>query len=384
MGDFLTQTFRELKVDRFRTLLSLLGVATGIFSIVAALTLVDSLQKTLHEGFAAYGNDILYIEREPLEPDLNEDGLFRWWEYVARPPVTWQEYRFLQEQGEGAYTRIAFASYGNTAVGVAGDWRLLVQQPVAAGRGFTAEELASGTPVVVVGAETDALCGDKLWLDGARYEVIGVFEKAGLAAVSPVDIDQARLVPFRAQRGPVLRSSILLAGADYEQVRILMRNCRRLQPHQKDNFSLNRIAFLLEEVNSLFQMASRLGWLIGVFSLLAGGIGMANMLYVSVEERRRQIGICRALGARRSTIERQFLGEAVVLSLFGATLGSGLVALLVAFQRLIPEAKFTLSLSPRAFLAGILVALTVGLLFGVSPARTAARLSPVEAMQTSN
>lgn len=378
MRDFLTQAFRELVADRFRTLLSLLGIATGIFSIVAALTLVDSLQETLHKSFAEYGNDILYIEREPLEPDLNEDGVFRWWDYVSRPSVSWPEYRFMKEHG--SYKQIAYAAYGRKVVGVAGDWRLLVQQPLASGRGFSADELASGAPVVVVGAEAEARCGEKIWLDGARFEVIGVFEKAGMTAVSPIDIDQVRLVPFGAQKGPILRSSILLAGADPQQVRLQMRTCRRLQPYQKDNFSINRIAFLLDELNDLFRMASRLGWLIGIFSLLAGGIGMANMLYVSVEERRSQIGICRALGARRATIARQFLGEALALAFCGAVAGIGFVALLTALLRLVPGLDLSLSLSFRALFSGLGIALAVGLLFGVAPARSAARLSPVEAM----
>ena len=133
-----------MKNDRLRTLLSLSGVAVGIFSIAAALTLVDSLQRTLQEGFATYGNDILYVEREPLEPDLNDDGLFRWWEYSSRPPVTWREYRYLAEAESGTYSKIAFAAQSTNTLGVEGDWRLLIQQALAAGRGFTAEELSEG------------------------------------------------------------------------------------------------------------------------------------------------------------------------------------------------------------------------------------------------
>ena len=380
MKDFVAQAFRELKADRFRTLLSLSGVAVGIFSIAAALTLVDSLQQTLREGFAAYGSDILFVEREPMEPDLNEDGVFRWWEYTARPPVTWREYRYLAEDGAEAFSSISFAAYSAKTIGVDGDWRLLVQQPLASGRGFTAQELAEGKPVVVVGSEVEAVCGDKIWLDGARYEVIGVFEKAGLTTVSPIDIDQARLVPYRAQQGPVLRGSILLAGADPERIRGLMRVCRRLSPYQKDDFSLNRISYLLEEMNDIFSLAAKLGWIIGFFSLLAGGIGMANMLYVSVEERRSQIGICRALGAKRRIIERQFLGEAILLALMGAAAGIGLLALLVGLQRLWPGLSLPLTLSVRTVLTATGISLSLGLLFGAAPARTAARLSPVEAI----
>ena len=380
MKDFLAQAFRELKADRFRTLLSLSGIAVGIFSIIAALTLVNSLQQALREGFASYGNDILFVEREPMEPDLNEDGEYRWWEYISRPPVTWREYRYLSDAGEDVYTQIAFAAYGTSSVGIAGDWRLFIQQPLAEGRGFTVEEVENGKPLVIVGAESEAKIGDKLWLDGARCEVIGVFEKAGLTTVCPVDIDHVHLIPYRAQQGPVIRGSILLAGAEPERIRQLMRNCRRLTPFQKDDFALNRIAFLLEEMQDLFSLAAKLGWIIGFFSLLAGGFGMANMLYVSVEERRQQIGICRALGARRKTIERQFLGEAVLLSLTGAAAGIGFLGLLICVQRVLPAPALPLTLTVKTIIAGLGTALVLGLFFGTSPARTAARLSPIEAM----
>lgn len=382
MHDFLAQAFRELKADRFRTLLSLLGVAIGIFSIVAALTLVDSMQAVVREGFDAYGGDLLFVDREPLEPDLNEDGVFRWWAYASRPPVTWREYRFLRERGEAGdsrvFSRMAFAAYGRDAVGVAGDWMLLVPQALAAGRGFSAAEVEAGAAVTVVGAEVDAKCGGALWIDGARYEVIGVFEKAGAGTVSPVDVDRVRLVPYRMMRGPELRSSILLADADEAKVRSLMRACRRLRPDEADDFALNRLSFLLDEMNEIFALVSRMGWIIGLFSLLVGGIGIANMLYVSVEERRSQIGICRALGAPRRIIVRQFLGESAVLSLLGGEAGVVLAAVAVLLAK--QWVAIPLVLSLRSTFSGLGISLVIGLLFGVAPARSAARLAPVEAI----
>ena len=405
MKDFWVQAFRQLKADSLRTLLSLLGVSIGIFSIVVALTLVDSLQTTVRDSFAAYGSDVLFVEREPLEPDLNEDGEFRWWAYANRPPVTWREYRYLAEAGAEAadgvsapappFSRIAFAAYGMSAVGVAGDWTLLVPQALAAGRGFTPRETAAGVPVAIIGAEVDASVGDPLWMDGTRYEVVGKFSKAGLTTVSPVDIDHARLVPYRTLRSPVLRSSIVLSAADEATVRALMRTVRRLPPGSPDNFSLNRLSFLLEEMNEIFRLVSRLGWIIGLFSLLVGGIGIANMLYVSVEERKPQIGICRALGAKRQVIVREFLGEAVALSLLGALGGIALAGGAIAAVKLAVALRATaaataisaaggsalpLFLSLRSVAAGLAVALFLGLLFGVAPARSAARLRPVEAI----
>lgn len=366
--------------DRFRTALSLLGVAIGIFAIVAALTVVDSVQKAVRDSFDSFGSDILFIEREPLEPDLNEDGVFRWWEYAARPDVSYREYRFLKEQGVGSDASLAFAGYGPSCTGVAGDWQLLVRQPLREGRLFTEQELAGGAPVALVGCDVEH-SGSMLWRDGIPYRIIGVFERAGAGTVCPIDIDQACLVPYQALQGPVLRGCILAAGADEQRLRLLMRQARRLTPSQPDDFAINRLSFLVEEMSAVFQMVSKLGWIVGLFSLLVGGFGVANILYVSVEERKPQIGLCRALGARRRTIVRQFLREAVVLSLAGGCAGIGLVLLAVLVLNHLLPASLPLALSAHAALSGLAASLLLGLFFGAAPARTAARLDPVEAMR---
>lgn len=391
MNDFWTQAFRQLKADRFRTLLSLLGIAIGIFSIVAALTLVDSVQTSVREGFSAFGSDLLFIDREPLEPDLNEDGVFRWWEYATRPSVTWREYQYVRERGDRtAFNQIAFAAYGPETVGVDGNWNLLVPQSLAQGRYFTQRELEEGLPVVIVGSAVEAsggrkiTCGDPLWLEGKRYEVIGVFAKAGLTTVSPVDVDKVRLVSYKSQRQAPLRSSIVASGANHERIRTIIREYRRLSPGQEDNFALNRLSFLLDEMNEIFAILSKLGWIIGIFSLLVGGFGIANMLYVSVEERKPQIGICRALGAKRRRIEREFLGEATILSLMGGSTGVALVEVLLLTIRLSGSRALPLSLTPRAIVTGLIVAIIIGLAFGVAPARHAAKLHPVDAINGIN
>ena len=368
------------ETDRFRTTLSLLGVAIGIFAIVAALTVVDSVQKAVRESFDAFGSDILFVDREPLEPDLDEDGTFRWWEYAARPEITYAEYKYLRGHAADACTEMAFAAYGTACTGVAGDWRLLARQPLQEGRYFTEQELAGGTPVVLLGSDVER-SGSMKWIDGTPYRIIGVFSKAGAGTVSPVDIDRACLVPYKAMRGLTLRSSILIAGADEAQVRTLMRQVRRIPPGKPDDFALNRLSFLLDEMTGIFRTVSRLGWIVGLFSLLVGGFGVANILYVSVEERKPQIGLCRALGARRRVIEMQFLKEAVLLTVPGGLAGIALVWGALQLVRIAAPSAIELSLSLHAALSGIAAAVVLGLLFGAAPARSAARLDPVTAMR---
>ena len=365
-----------METDRFRKRLSLLGVAVGIFSIVTALSLVHSLQQSVREGFADYGSDILFVDREPFEPDLNEDGVFRWWNYAGRPAISWQEYRYLSE----SFPQSAFLAYGPETVGVDGDWRLIVGQPLAQGRGLTPREIADGTARCLAGAESDAACGDIRWLDGARYEVVGVFEKAGMTMVSPVDIDHVFLVPYRSMKGPVLRSSIAVAGAEASAVRERMRTFRRLSPLDPDNFAINRMSFLRDELDEIFALVAKLGWIVGLFSLLAGGIGMANMLYVSVEERKAEIGLRRAVGARKRVIARQFRAEAAKVSLLGGSGGIALAEIAALSARLIIK-EMPLSVPLSAALSGLAASLAVGLLFGAAPARAAAGLNPVDALK---
>jgi len=364
--------------DRFRTALSLLGVAIGIFAIVAALTVVDSVQRAVRESFNSFGSDILFVEREPLEPDLNEDGIFRWWDYAARPDVSYREYLYLAEEGAGS--SLAYVAYGASCTGVAGDWQLLVRQPLREGRGFTPQELSGGAPVALIGCDVEH-SGAMLWRDGVPYRIIGVFEKAGAGSVCPIDIDQACLIPSKAMQGVVMRSSILVAGAEEQRARALMRRIRRLSPDQPDNFAFNRLSFLVDEMTDVFRMVSKIGWIVGLFSLLVGGFGVANILYVSVEERKPQIGLCRALGARQRVIVRQFLREAVGLSLAGGGAGIGLVFIATLVLNLALPSTLTVTLSFHAALSGLVASLLLGLLFGAAPAHTAARLDPVMAMR---
>lgn len=368
-----------METDRFRKRLSLLGVAVGIFSIVTALSLVDCLQASVQEGFAAYGGDILFVDREPFEPDLNEDGIFRWWNYAGRPAVTWQEYRYLAN----AFPQSAFLAYGLTAVGIDGSWPLIVNQTLAEGRGLTGGEISDGAARCLAGAETEARSGDIRWIDGVRYEVVGVFEKAGMTTVSPVDIDHVLLVPYKSMKGPVVRTSIAVAGADGTAVRERLRNYRRLSPLEEDNFAINRMSFLRDEIDEIFALVARLGWLVGIFSLLAGGIGMANMLYVSVEERKAEIGLLRAVGARKRDISRQFRIEAAGQSLLGGCAGILLAVITTVIVNLFVT-QLKLSITPTTALSGIIASLIIGLTFGSAPAKAAATLNPVEALRAGN
>ena len=410
---------RDLLADKLRTTLSLAGVSIGIFSIVAVFTVVDSLKESVNEGFRKFGSDVVIVERVPLEPDFDRDGRQKLWQYESRPQIGWPEYLFLQENSAAA-GNMAFSasfemecaagreSYDEGAfVAVDGDWRMLVQEKILHGRGFTSGELASGAAVTIIGSEV----AQKLFADiadpvgrmitvrGVPLRIIGLFDSAGDNLVGMMDVDCVRLIPIRfALRiaditSPAVKTRIIASphqagesrpdGISKEELkselRMLMRQYRRLRPAQEDDFALNELSFVAEQFRSVFGMVNTVGWLVGIFSLLVGGFGIANIMYVSVEERTRIIGIKKALGARKRVITMQFLTEAATLSTFGGLAG----ILLVWFATLlIPDTLFPIYLSLVNVLKGIAIALLIGVVSGVAPARYAASLHPVEAINS--
>lgn len=391
VGESFALALSQFRSDRFRTGLSLSGIAIGIFSTVAALTLVDSVHQTMNDGFADFGGDLVLVEQIPLEPDFDEEGGLRWWDYLGRPPVTREEYRFLAENG----THIDLIGYTQCSnrdliLGVWGNWQLAVHNPIAQGRTFSASELSSGSAVALVGAGyADAHPGEKsVSIDGRRFDIIGTFALSGINAVSLADIDESVVIPGEAVRtlfGPSEgRSTITIQpkpGVSEEaldaEIRTLLREYRHLDPTAPDNFALNRFSFIIREMGDLFSLIDTIGWIIGLFSLLIGGFGIANILFVAVKERTREIGIQKALGATQGTISLQFLTEAATLSLAGGGAGLAAVWLLTLPLRRSPV---PLTLSAGHLCTGILTALIIGIAAGMAPAISAAKMHPARAV----
>lgn len=383
----------QFRKDRFRTVLSLAGIAIGIFSTVAALTVVDSLQRAMNEGLSDFGKDVVLVEQIPLEPDLDEEGGFRWWNYISRPPVTREEYRFLAEYGETIH-KLCYTCYfnNNVIIGVTGDWGLAIRNPIREGRAFSAAEITGGAAVAVVGADyaKDHPGEKSLSLEGHRFEIIGVFGRSGVASVSLADIDAAVVIPEAAARrlpsssdarcviAARPKAGIPEAAFDAE-LRRLLRQARHLDPQAEDNFALNRFSFIEKEMTELFSLIDTIGWIIGLFSLLVGGFGIANILFVAVRERTRQIGIQKALGASRGVISLQFLSEAAVLSAAGGAAGLGGVALVTLLLRRSPV---PILLTGEHIAAGMTAALIIGIAAGMAPAISAAKMHPAVALNS--
>lgn len=407
--------FSQLQGDKFRTFLSLFGVSIGIFSIVAIFTAIDALQENVRRGFDTVGSDIVQVSRWPMMGEDEEGNAditqeFKWWEYMRRPNTSYEDYRFLSANstlGENISFSIfsnQTARYGrrsvaNASVGcITRNFNSIMKFEVAKGRYFTPDEDSKGTAVAVIGHEMAASLfedeepvGKRLKVGTTTATVIGVIEKQGESMVSMGDLDYSIFVPLNFGRYMVnprwadnsiyARPKAGVAQQELvDELRMLMRAHRRLAPGQKNNFSISTMGFIMESVQQVFSMINAVGWVIAGFSLLIGGFGIANIMFVSVKERTNIIGIQKALGAKKYVIMLQFLVEAAALAVAGGIIGILLVLLGVL---LIPETEsFTLTLSAANILYGVMIASVIGLLAGLIPAWSAASLNPVDAINS--
>ncbi|MDP3398047.1 MAG: ABC transporter permease [Bacteroidales bacterium] len=400
--------FGSLKGDKFRTFLSLFGVTIGIFSIVTVFTAIDALQSNVERGLNSFGTTTVYVQEFPFAPEEGEE--YKWWEFRTRPTPKYEEYLFLKSNSK-TLESVAFVTFTNLSVkyrrntftggfvtAPTFEWDKVANVEIDNGRYFSMSETQSSVPVAIIGyevAETLFKGEDPInkiiKLGNSNTRVIGVMRKAGESIVNIFDTDNSVLVPY-SYAGTlfnVKRSSAMICLKPQDNVsrdefiqemRQLMRAVRRLKPKQKDNFALNEMTFLLNSTKEIFGGINLAGWIIGGFSILIGGFGIANIMFVSVKERTNLIGIQKALGAKKYTILTQFLAEAAALALAGGAVGILFVSLLVLAVG--SNESFPMQLSAYNIIRGLMISSVIGIVSGFLPAYTAANLNPVDAINS--
>lgn len=398
-----------LRNNKLRTFLSLVGVTIGIFSIIAVLAAVDSLKKEIQGSMSGLDNSTIIVMRFKFGP--TEVPRWKWQQF---PDVTFDEYQYIERNtpnlAEATFTlgvpnesvKYEDKQVDNVPIGaVTESYYYIESLKLAEGRFFNGSESNSGAMVVVLGDEianqlfggSANAIGKEVRIYGRKFKVIGVLEKEGTSLFGGSK-DTSVWMPVNVVRrlyGDNNKSTfpqIVVKpekGADNDEFIAMLtqqlRIKRGLKPDEIDNFFINQLQGFADLVDNITGSMNIIGLIISGFSLLVGGFGIANIMFVSVKERTNLIGIQKSLGAKNKFILFQFLFEAVILAVIG-----GLIGLFLVFIVSILASQFTgdfeFVLSPWNMFIGTAISAAIGLISGILPAISASKLDPVEAIRT--
>lgn len=396
-----------LSNNKLRTLLSLLGVTIGIFSIIAVLAAVDSLDRKITKDLSSLDKNTIYLMKFSFGPsDIPQ------WKREQFPNVKYDEYTYMKDamtntdqMGYQIFTRRESIKYDSNTVTdvnivpVSHEFIDIQGLEFDKGRFYNESEANSGSTVIVLGNEIakslfdeSEPIGKNVRLYGKRFTVIGVLKKQGAGLFGDSD-DTSVFIPVNFVRqlygdnNDNLTNVIILkpaSGVDMEaykeEISQKLRNYRGLKAGEIDNFFINVFSGFTDFIDGILGQMNVVGWIISGFSLLVGGFGIANIMFVSVKERTNLIGIQKSLGAKNRFILFQFLFEAIILSVIGGIVGLFLVWVISVILTKALDFEFVLGIGN--ILLGTGLAAIIGLISGILPAITASKLDPVEAIRT--
>jgi putative ABC transport system permease protein len=401
---------RAIWAHKFRSGLTILGIVIGITTVVTVASLLSGLRKGIVDFFEEFGPDNIFIARVSGDPS----GAQARPKELKRRPIRpeYADYlrktvRSIEDVGttlfinppRGQFFTMKVPGYETDnffMVGATPNLYTISPRELEQGRIFTNEEAQRGQRVALLGASlaeaffpTGNAVGQPVMIDGAEYTVVGVFAKAKGGFFGENGLDRQVVVPLRTAqtRYPQSENFFLTAKARpgmradaMEEIRSALRRIRHTPQGEEDDFALSTADSIIENFDKITGMIVLISIAISGLGLLVGGIGVMNIMLVSVTERTREIGVRKAIGARRRDIVTQFLGEAVALTGAGGIIGiifSILITLLVSV--LVPSLKS--QVPGWALVTGFSVSVAVGVFFGVWPAVKASRLDPVEALR---
>ena len=398
---------------RFRSLLTILGIVIGITTVVTVASLLTGLRQGVVTFFQELGPDNIFLYRSSGDPNMPDQQLpprerrrrplkAEYAEYIARTCSSVEDVglNLYIPTIVGGHPLIAkvpgFESDNISLMGSTANMAALSPRDIESGRYYTPDEEARYLRVAVIGNSLaqalfpagDAV-GRAMMVDGAEYTVIGVFAKAKGGFFGENGLDNQITIPLRtaALRYPQVDRFMVVSQARpglrqsaFEEVRGVMRKIRRLAPGAGDDFALSTPDQIIQQFDRITGIIGLVAIAISGLGLLVGGIGVMNVMLVSVTERTREIGVRKAIGARSRDIIGQFLVEAMALTGAGGVLGIVIAVLITMLVgALVPSLPS--QVPSWALITGFTVSVTVGLFFGVWPAVKAARLDPVEALR---
>ena len=399
--------WQSLVSNKLRSFLSLLGITIGIFAIILVFTIVDGLESNIRGSVQSLGNNVVYIQKWPwtFGPD------YPWWKYINRPTPQYYELDELQKRcktteaiayriGARKTVRYKSNSIQNAVVaGISHDFYRIKSFDLSSGRYFTQNETDAGYRMVLIGASiaeglfgNEDPLGKQIKISGQKATVIGVIKKEGESLLGN-SFDYQLITPFNFARYMIdtrsensdptiyVKAKANVSNAEMmDELTGVLRGLRRLKPSADPNFALNETSLISKVFDAMFEIIGMAGWIIGGFSILVGGFGIANIMFVSVRERTNLIGIQKSLGAKNIFILFQFLSESVLLSFIGGFFGLLLTYVITELGK--NAIGMDISLTGANIILGITISVLIGIISGFIPAYSASQLDPVEAIRT--
>jgi putative ABC transport system permease protein len=397
----------ELGKNKLRTFLSLFGITIGIFCIIGVLATVGSLEKNLQSEIRSLGTNTIYIDKWQYSagPD------YPYWKYVKRPVPQYNELAEIKKRTPSAkYAAFKISTRGNVEAlgnvasginiyGISENFTGIQPVEIQYGRFVTDDEFYRGANTAVVGYTlAESLFGDPslalnrtITVRGQQNVVVGVSKKQGAQLIGGWAFDKSVILPYKFARtimderraDPLIMVQAkdgISSKALQDALRGSMRAIHKLRPAEEDDFSLNDVADFSDVMSKVFVNVNLGGWIIGALSFIVGIFGVANIMFVTVKERTAQIGVKKALGARKNLILAEFLLESAFLCLLGGLVGLLLVFILTKVATAALE--FPIFLSPGIIGIAIFICTVAGMLAGIIPALRAASMNPVEAIRS--
>ena len=384
--------------NKLRSALTTLGIVIGIVTVSLMSMAIEGMRQKFIRSISALGADVFYIEKFPWE----STGPF--WKMRNRRDFAMSDAKIIQRESihtlavsvENSITLpVRYRERSSSGVWICGNNEqsaLVRQLVVKEGRFFSEAEVAGARPVCVLGAEVaeklfpqGRALGERIQIAGKSFEVIGVNEKFG--AFLFANMDNQVIIPITRLTSDFVRDPYIFFMVKVrpeskmdeakEELRGIVRKIRRVPPGADDDFAINQQEMMIKQFDKVQRVVGSVGLFITGLALFVGGIGIMNIMFVSVAERTKEIGIRKAIGAKRRTILIQFLIEAITVCLFGGLLGLGAAwGASVGMQKFLP-----VQMSAGVATLAIAMSLLTGVVAGFLPAYRAARMKPVDALR---
>lgn len=402
--EILRSSIESIKANKLRSMLTTIGIVIGVMTVIGVMSVISGLKKNVATSFSQLGANVLYVDKYPwFAGHLSRE---QWDKIRKRDDLDMREVQALEKYGTSfkyvsplVQRRLKVEKDEKEAPeveinGTSEDFPKIINQNVDLGHFFSKDDIKYKRHVCILGHDVVSTLfpeenpiGNKVKIQGRQFSVIGILEERG--EMMGHSMDNIALIPFTTMTeftGTRRRSITIAIYAENEEeareeIKWILRSVRNLGPEEDDDFSINSSEAMIQQFNQLTKTIFLISIAVAAISLIVGGIGIMNIMLVSVSERTREIGVRKAIGAKSGEILGQFLMESVVICLVGGFLGIFLGASITKLISIMSNGNLPFYIPIWSIFLGFGFCFSIGVFFGYYPARKASKLSPVEALR---